>query len=155
MKKGYTLLELMFVIVIIAVLLGFGVTVYLGYIRDAEYASVKRTMDSVIMFEKTTKTKFDEFLYTYGSYELNNEFMNTWMENAAADPEYSKMGQMLILDIEPAVSQKWKLTVDRDGTPLNGDPWNCTGYILRAEKRTDPERFVEYAYLTGIWNENR
>ena len=62
MKKGYTLLELMFVIVIIAVLLGFGVTVYLGYIRDAEYASVKRTMDSVIMFEKTTKTKLEIFV---------------------------------------------------------------------------------------------
>ncbi len=153
MRQGYTLLELIIAVVIVAILLGFGITAYMGYINDSRVSAVKSTIYSIITFEKGVKTKYDEFLYTYGSEELDNDYLVTWKDNVAADPVYSSMGTMLIIQIEPHVTSDWIITVDRDGPAINGNPWNCTGFIVTAKKRSDTSKYVRFNYLQGVWTE--
>ena len=51
-QKGFTLVELMIVVIIIGILTAVGVVLYMGYVRDAKAASAQTTIGTIANAEK-------------------------------------------------------------------------------------------------------
>jgi len=51
-QKGFTLVELMIVVIIIGILTAVGVPLYMGYVRDAKAASAEATIGTIVNAEK-------------------------------------------------------------------------------------------------------
>jgi prepilin-type N-terminal cleavage/methylation domain len=60
-KKGFTLVELMIVVIIIGILTAVGVPLYLGYVRDAKAASAEATIGVILNAEKLYYTRNETF----------------------------------------------------------------------------------------------
>ena len=51
-QKGFTLVELMIVVIIIGILTAIGVVLYMGYVRDSKAASAQATIGTIANAEK-------------------------------------------------------------------------------------------------------
>ena len=60
-KKGFTLIELMIVIIIIGILASVGVPMYLGYVKDAKVASAKSVITIIVNAEKVYNQRTGTF----------------------------------------------------------------------------------------------
>ena len=60
-QKGFTLVELMIVVIILGILTAVGVPLYLGYVRDAKAASAQATIGVILNAEKLYYTRNEEF----------------------------------------------------------------------------------------------
>jgi prepilin-type N-terminal cleavage/methylation domain-containing protein len=60
-QKGFTLVELMIVVIIIGILTAVGVPLYLGYVRDAKAASAEATIGVILNAEKLYYTRNETF----------------------------------------------------------------------------------------------
>ena len=60
-QKGFTLVELMIVVIIIGILTAVGVPLYLGYVRDAKAASAEATIGVILNAEKLYYTRLETF----------------------------------------------------------------------------------------------
>jgi prepilin-type N-terminal cleavage/methylation domain-containing protein len=60
-QKGFTLVELMIVVILIGILTAVGVPLYLGYVRDAKAASAEATIGVILNAEKLYYTRNEEF----------------------------------------------------------------------------------------------
>ena len=56
-KKGFTLVELMIVVIIIGILTAVGVPLYLGYVKDSKVASAKAVIGTITNAEKVEHQK--------------------------------------------------------------------------------------------------
>ena len=61
-KKGFTLVELMIVVIIIGILTAVGVPLYLGYVKDSKVASAKAVIGTITNAEKVEHQKSGSFL---------------------------------------------------------------------------------------------
>ncbi|MFH0811678.1 MAG: prepilin-type N-terminal cleavage/methylation domain-containing protein [Pseudomonadota bacterium] len=60
-QKGFTLVELMIVVIIIGILTAVGVPLYLGYVKDAKVSSAKAVIGSIVNAEKVEHQKTGTF----------------------------------------------------------------------------------------------
>jgi len=88
-KKGFTLVELMIVVIIIGILTAVGVPLYMGYVKDAKVASAKAVIGTIVNAEK---------LY----YQKNDNFVNV--------ADFSVVPNVLGIDVRDA-TQYWTITV--------------------------------------------
>jgi prepilin-type N-terminal cleavage/methylation domain-containing protein len=56
-RKGFTLVELMIVVIIIGILTAGGVPLYLGYVKDAKVSSAKAVIGTIVNAEKVEHQK--------------------------------------------------------------------------------------------------
>lgn len=63
-RKGFTLVELMIVVIIIGILTAVGVPLYMGYVKDAKVASAKAVIGSIVNAEKLYHQKNGTFVDT-------------------------------------------------------------------------------------------
>jgi len=61
-KKGFTLVELMIVVIIIGILTAVGVPLYMGYVKDAKVASAQAVIGTIVNAEKLYSQKNDTFV---------------------------------------------------------------------------------------------
>lgn len=61
-KKGFTLVELMIVVIIIGILTAVGVPLYMGYVKDAKVASAKAVIGTIVNAEKLYHQKSGAFI---------------------------------------------------------------------------------------------
>jgi prepilin-type N-terminal cleavage/methylation domain-containing protein len=61
-KKGFTLVELMIVVIIIGILTAVGVPLYMGYVRQAKAASAQAVIGTIVNAEKLYNQKHGEFV---------------------------------------------------------------------------------------------
>jgi prepilin-type N-terminal cleavage/methylation domain-containing protein len=134
-QKGFTLIELMIVIIIIGILAAVGVPLYMGYIRDAKVASAQATIGVIQNSEKIYNQKYGSFKIvdlTTAPNDLNidvRDAMQNWTLKitAATDTtftitavgvagtEYSTIE--VDLDYDMAKGQTW--TKKENGTPFS------------------------------------
>lgn len=93
-KKGFTLVELMIVVIIIGILTAVGVPLYLGYVKDAKISSAQAVIGTIVNAEKVHHQKTGSFVAV-----SNADFV--------AGPT----GNDLRIDVRDA-TQYWELTVD-------------------------------------------
>jgi prepilin-type N-terminal cleavage/methylation domain-containing protein len=61
-QRGFTLVELMIVVIIIGILTAVGVALYMGYVRDAKAASAQATIGTIVNAEKVYHQLHETFL---------------------------------------------------------------------------------------------
>ena len=93
-KKGFTLVELMIVVIIIGILTAVGVPLYLGYVKDAKIGSAQAVIGTIVNAEKVHHQKTGGFVAV-----------------ANADFVAGPAGNDLKIDVRDA-TQYWELTVD-------------------------------------------
>jgi prepilin-type N-terminal cleavage/methylation domain-containing protein len=94
-QKGFTLVELMIVVIIISILTAVGVPLYFGYVRNAKTASAEATIAVIVNAEK---------LY----YQRNEEFTNV----TSAELEGLRENNPLRIDVREA-TKYWTIAVTR------------------------------------------
>jgi prepilin-type N-terminal cleavage/methylation domain len=92
-QKGFTLVELMIVVIIIGILTAVGVPLYLGYVRDAKAASAEAAIGVVFNAEKVY-------------YQRNETFTNVTSAQFEGLPEVNP----LRVDVRNA-TQHWTIAV--------------------------------------------
>jgi type IV pilus assembly protein PilA len=92
-QKGFTLVELMIVVIIIGILTAVGVPLYLAHVRDAKAASAKVAIGRILNSEK---------LY----YQRNGQFTNATFAQFEGPPE----GNPLRVDVRNA-PHYWTIAV--------------------------------------------
>ncbi|MBN2467720.1 MAG: pilin [Deltaproteobacteria bacterium] len=93
-EKGFTLVELMIVVIIIGILTAVGVPLYLGYVKDAKVSSAKAVIGTIVNAEKVAHQKT-------GSFEAVTALV--FEGDPAANP--------ISIDVRDA-TQYWTLVVD-------------------------------------------
>ncbi len=88
-QKGFTLVELMIVVIIIGILTAVGVVLYMGYVRDAKAASAQTTIGTIANAEK-----------------VYHQLKNTFVDVA----DFTVVPNDLNIDVRDA-TQFWTLTV--------------------------------------------
>ena len=88
-QRGFTLVELMIVVIIIGILTAVGVPLYLGYVRDAKAASAEATIGTLVNAEK---------IY----HQLHSSFVDV--------ADFSVAPNVLNIDVRDA-TQYWTLTI--------------------------------------------
>jgi type IV pilus assembly protein PilA len=88
-QKGFTLVELMIVVIIIGILTAVGVPLYMGYVRDAKAASAEATIGTLVNAEK---------IY----HQLHSTFVDV--------ADFTVVPNDLNIDVRDA-TQYWTLTV--------------------------------------------
>ena len=91
---GFTLIELMIVIIIIGILASVGVPMYLGYVKDAKVASAKSVITIIVNSEK-----------------VYNQRTGTFINVSTAEFEGVPANNPLRIDVRDA-TQFWTLVVD-------------------------------------------
>ena len=92
-KKGFTMVELMIVVIIVGILTAVGVPLYIGYVRDSKAASAELTISTIVRAEK---------LYR----QQNGVFINVADTVFEGDPTLNPLG----IDIRDA-TQAWAVAV--------------------------------------------
>ncbi len=129
-KKGFTLLELITVIVIVGILAAAGVPLYLNYVKDAKRATAKATIDAIYTAERVYKQR-------------NNAFV------ACADD--AAVESNLNLNLDPAVSANWDFSVTVAGAAPND---TVTISAAGAAGGNAVGLGVSYDSSTGNWTES-
>ena len=93
-KKGFTLVELMIVVIIIGILTAVGVPLYLGYVKDAKVSSAKAVIGTIVNAEKVEHQK-------------TGSFKPVTTEQFEGDPADNPLG----IDVRDAC-QYWTIVVD-------------------------------------------
>ena len=88
-QKGFTLVELMIVVIIIGILTAVGVVLYMGYVRDAKAASAQATIGTIVNAEK-----------------VYHQLKNTFVDVA----DFTVVPNDLNIDVRDA-TQYWTLTI--------------------------------------------
>ena len=88
-QRGFTLVELMIVVIIIGILTAVGVVLYIGYVRDAKAASAQATIGTIVNAEK---------IY----HQLHSSFVDV--------ADFTVVPNDLNIDVRDA-TQYWTLTI--------------------------------------------
>ena len=88
-QRGFTLVELMIVVIIIGILTAVGVVLYIGYVRDAKAASAQATIGTIVNAEKVY-------------HQLKSTFVNV--------ADFTVVPNDLNIDVRDA-TQYWTLTI--------------------------------------------
>jgi prepilin-type N-terminal cleavage/methylation domain-containing protein len=137
-EKGFTLMELMVVIVIVAILAAVAVPLYINYVKDALRTEAKGAIGAVITAEQTY-------------YQLNPDggpqsyTVDTFVPNPGATPG----SQILNCDLTEALNN-WQIAVT--AADANGFTVQATGIADRPTEGL----VVTYAYTrtgTSAWTE--
>jgi prepilin-type N-terminal cleavage/methylation domain-containing protein len=126
-KKGFTLVELMIVVIIIGILTAVGVPLYMGYVKDAKVASAKAVIGTVVNAEK---------LY----HQKNGGFVDG--VDLAAFPN------LLNIDVRDA-TEFWTIAIT--GADANGFTVKLTGVATTEYKDTTVE-LVYKRDAPEVWN---
>jgi prepilin-type N-terminal cleavage/methylation domain-containing protein len=92
-RKGFTMVELMIVVIIVGILTAVGVPLYIGYVRDSKAASAEMTISTIVRAEKLYRQK-------------HGVFINVADTDFEGLPENNPLG----IDIRDA-TQNWTLAV--------------------------------------------
>ncbi|HOO59065.1 MAG TPA: prepilin-type N-terminal cleavage/methylation domain-containing protein [Candidatus Mcinerneyibacteriales bacterium] len=129
-KKGFTLLELITVIVIVGILAAAGVPLYLNYVKDAKRAVAKATIDAIYTAERVYKQKTNQF---------------------AALADIAAIESTLDIDLDPAVEANWGFAVTTAGVaPSDTVTITATGSATGNATGLS----VAYDSSTGTWTES-
>ncbi len=109
-EKGFTMVEMMVVLIIIAVLIAGGIKFYLGYIENAKVTKAKAQIS-------TMQAALDTYFAENGAYPTD----------IAADGLKAKMlnAGLIVTDVLPEGG-----TVGQDGTLSVTDPWGAASNYL-------------------------
>jgi len=75
MKKGFTLLELLTVIIIITILSSVGIPAYLNYVRGAQTGEAKTTVGAIYTAQKIYRQNHGRYL-SIANYSTQSELFN-------------------------------------------------------------------------------
>ncbi len=129
-RKGFTLLELITVIVIVGILAAAGVPLYLNYVKDAKRATAKATIDAIYTAERV--------------YKQRNNYFSACADDAAIE-------STLNLDLDPAVDTNWDFSVTVSGAaPADNVVISASG----AAGGNAVGLGVSYDSATGNWTES-
>jgi len=110
-RKGFTLVELMVVVIIVLVLAGIAVPVYMHYIQEGKKSEAYAVIDSVksgalVYFQKNNtyaSTDFDDFLAqddvdnaTYFGYGLSDQDANGFTVTATVNGSWGPEGATIV-----------------------------------------------------------
>jgi len=106
-EKGFTMIEMMVVLIIIAVLIGGGIRFYLGYIENAKVTKAKAQISNM-------QALMDSWYAENGSYPLSNP-VDEDVDNSD-------------LTIEDCELREAGIRATTDDGKYVGDPWGGTNY---------------------------
>jgi prepilin-type N-terminal cleavage/methylation domain-containing protein len=128
-EKGFTLVELMIVVIIIGILTAVGVPLYMGYVRSAKVASAQAVIGTIVNAEKLYNQKNGTFVdvadFTPATNALNIDVRDatqywtvvvsgstaskfTITATGVAATEYA--GLVVKLDYDAAANEVWTFT---------------------------------------------
>ncbi|RLA95036.1 MAG: prepilin-type cleavage/methylation domain-containing protein [Deltaproteobacteria bacterium] len=122
-KKGFTLVELMIVVIIIGILTAVGVPLYLGYVKDAKVSSAKAVIGTIVNAEKVEHQK-------------TGSFKEVTTEQFEGDPANNPLG----IDVRDA-TQFWTLSV----TDVDADGFKVTATGKAGTDYEDTEVILDYS----------
>jgi len=122
-KKGFTLVELMIVVIIIGILTAVGVPLYLGYVKDAKVSSAKAVIGTIVNAEKVEHQK-------------TGSFKEVTTEQFEGDPANNPLG----IDVRDA-TQFWTLSV----TDVDADGFKVTATGKADTDYEDTEVILDYS----------
>jgi len=133
-NKGFTMVELMIVVIIVGILTAVGVPLYLNYVQDAKVASAKTLVSSIVTAEK---------LY----FQKTGTFVNVTDALFEGDPTLNPIN----VDVRDA-TQFW--TVSVSGATVDGFTVNIDGKDAGDEGDYTDIAGVTYTYNRGaadVW----
>jgi prepilin-type N-terminal cleavage/methylation domain-containing protein len=124
-EKGFTLMELMVVIVIVAILAAVAVPLYNNYVKDAQRTEAKAAIGAIATAEQ--------------AYFLKSPNLNPGQAATYTDLATLESPLIALLDIKD-VEQKWEINIISIST---------TTYTVQAQYKSDHNIQVEYKYIQG------
>ena len=96
MKNGFSLLELLTVIIIISILSVFGLSIYLSYIKDAKTSEAKMVINKIY--------KANQIFYMKNGYYLEKSGYGGWNNE-------KKMLEILDIEIDDKITDDWEFNI--------------------------------------------